>query len=157
MLSFVICVAVTVLDQSTKQWILRHFILDEQVSVIPGFFNLTYLRNTGAAWGMLSGQNKWLIVLSIVVILALLIFRKSFIAETRLHAVSYGLMLGGIIGNVLDRIRYEWVIDFLDFYVGHYHWPSFNVADSAICTGVGLYMLSTFLMTDKKDHIAGNH
>lgn len=144
MLALVIGIVVTVLDQITKYVIRDSFALGETRPVIDGFMNLTYLRNTGAAWGMLGGQNGPLIILSFVMLALLVIFRRSFIVDCTIHRVAMGLMLGGILGNLIDRLRLGWVTDFLDFYVNGYHWPSFNVADAAICTGVGLYVISSW-------------
>ncbi len=146
MLVILIGLVITVLDQITKQWVRWHFSLGESVPVIPGFFDLTYVRNPGAAWGILGGQNAVLIVLSVVMLILLLIFRRSFLTPGLTHRIALGLLVGGVAGNLMDRIRQAWVTDFLDFYWRGHHWPAFNVADAAICTGVGLYILSSFWM-----------
>jgi signal peptidase II len=78
----------------------------------------------------------------------MVVFRRSFLSDTWDHRLALGLMVGGILGNLLDRIRLRFVTDFLDFYVGSAHWPAFNIADAAICTGVGIYVLSA-LWTSK--------
>jgi signal peptidase II len=150
MLALVIGIIITVLDQVTKYIVRLDFALGEAREVIPGFMDLTYLRNTGAAWGMLGGRNGSLIVLSVIMLLLLVIFRKSFLADTLDHRIALGLMLGGITGNLIDRVRLGWVTDFLDFYIGRHHWPAFNVADAAICTGVGIYILSTWLIARRE-------
>lgn len=142
-------IAIILLDQITKYWVTLNFQLNESVEVIAGFFSLTYVRNIGAAWGMLGGWNSVLVALSAVILVLLIIFRRSFLTDTLIHRISLGLMLGGITGNLFDRIRLQYVVDFLDFYWQTHHFPAFNVADSAICVGVGLYMLSSFLMSDK--------
>ncbi|MEI6564005.1 MAG: signal peptidase II [bacterium] len=142
-------IAIIVLDQITKYWVTLKFYLGESVAIIPGFFSLTYVRNTGAAWGMLGGWNGLLVGLSSVVLVTLILFRRSFLTDTPIHRVSSGLMIGGIAGNLLDRIRLHYVVDFLDFFWTSYHFPAFNVADSAICIGVGLYMLSSLLAPEK--------
>lgn len=136
---------IIVADQWTKYVVHNSFALGEIRPIIEGFFNLTYVRNTGAAWGILGNYNTALTVLSILLLAVMVIFRRSFLSDSILHKVALGLMVGGIIGNVLDRIRMGWVIDFLDFYVGRHHWPAFNVADAAICTGVGIYIVTAFL------------
>ena len=141
---------ITVADQWTKQMVRGHFTLGESITIIPGFFDLTYVRNTGAAWGILGGQNLLLTLLSFVMLLLLVIFRKSFIGSARSHQIAVGLLVGGILGNLLDRMKLGYVTDFLDFFMGSYHWPAFNIADAAICTGVGLYMLCTFLSARRK-------
>ena len=144
MLILAISLCFTILDQVTKQLVRERFLLGEQLSVIPGFFNLTYVRNTGAAWGMLSGLNNWLVLLSSVMLGFLILFRRSFLTDAVMHQVAAGLMLAGIIGNLVDRIRLGYVVDFLDFHPG-FDFPAFNVADASICTGVGLYLLSQFI------------
>jgi len=133
MLALSISIIITVLDQVTKYFVRSGFALGESVSVIPGLMNLTYLRNTGAAWGMLGGQNTALTILSVVMLLVMIIFRRSFLSDTLTHRIALGLMIGGIVGNLIDRVRLEWVTDFLDFYVAGHHWPCFNIADAAIC------------------------
>jgi signal peptidase II len=144
MLPLVIAIAVALSDQGTKAIVRATFALGESRPVIDGFFNLTYVRNTGAAWGMLGGQNTALTILSIAMLIALIIFRRSFLGSAWEHRVAFGLMIGGIVGNLLDRIRLGWVTDFFDFYVKNWHWPAFNIADAAICIGVGIYILSAF-------------
>jgi len=127
------------------------FAYGESVPVIDGFFSLTYVRNTGAAWGMLGGHTHILTILSIVMLVAMIVFRRSFLNDTWAHRLALGLMIGGIVRNLLDRIRQNWVTDFLDFYVGAWHWPCFNIADAAICTGVGIYLISGFMQKDKSE------
>ena len=136
--------AITLLDQWTKLAVRRGFALGESVPVWPGFFHLTYLRNTGAAWGVLGGQNTALILLSIAMLALMLRYRRHFLADTASHRIALGLLLGGITGNLLDRVRLGYVVDFLDFFAGPHHWPAFNVADAAICCGVGLYLLTSW-------------
>jgi signal peptidase II len=132
-----------VADQVTKQIVRDRFALGESRSVIDGFFSLTYVRNTGAAWGLFSSQNTWLTVLSVVMLVLLVVYRRSFLGDRILHRIALGLMIGGIVGNLMDRVRLGWVTDFLDFNLWGYAWPAFNIADAAICTGVGLYVLTS--------------
>jgi signal peptidase II len=135
--------AIAVLDQYSKYLVRLKFSVGESVPIISGFFDLTHVRNPGAAWGILGGQNAWLTVLSVVLLALMLIFRRSFLSNTWDHRLALGLLIGGIVGNVMDRIRLGGVTDFLDFYWRGHHWPAFNVADAAICTGVGIYILSS--------------
>lgn len=144
MLALILCLAVVLLDQFTKVWIRSSFVYGgEPLEIIPGFFNIVYVRNPGAAWGMLGGQQVILITLSIVVFILLAVFHRRVLNPTLDHRIILGLMLGGILGNLIDRIKLSWVTDFLDFHIGTHHFPSFNVADSAICIAVGLYLLSS--------------
>ena len=149
MLVVLIIVAVVLLDQITKLAVITRFGLGDHVPVINGFFSLRYIRNTGAAWGMFAGHNAPLIILSIVMLLVIFFSRRQFLYDTRMHKVAGGLMTAGIIGNLIDRVKMGYVIDFLDFYIGQSHFPAFNVADSAICIGVSLYILSQFLEMKK--------
>ena len=145
MLPLLLVLVIAVSDQVTKQLVRDSFLLGESRVVVDGFFNLTYVRNTGAAWGLFGGQNVWLTILSVVMLAVLIIYRRSFLSDAVLHRVAFGLMIGGIIGNLLDRVRMEFVTDFLDFYWRGHHWPAFNIADSAICVGVTIYMVTTIL------------
>lgn len=148
MLVLILGLIVVLLDQLTKLWVRASLIYGgEPQTVIPGLFNLVYVRNEGAAWGMFGGQMPILIILSIVVLILLAVYHRKVLNPTFDHRIALGLMVGGICGNLIDRIRVGYVTDFLDFYVGPYHWPSFNVADSAICIAVGLYMLSSLWHT----------
>jgi signal peptidase II len=145
MLVLAISFSVAVLDQVTKHLVRSRLTLGEPVPVIDGLFSLTYVQNTGAAWGILAGLNNWLIVLSAAMLVFLVLFRRQFLTESLIHRWAAGLLIAGIVGNLVDRVRLGYVVDFLDF-----HWktaarfPAFNIADAAICTGVGLYMLSQF-------------
>ncbi len=138
--------SIAILDQVTKCLVMQRFIRGESVTVIPHLFSLTYIRNYGAAWGIFSGQGQWLAVLSILMLGVIILFRKSFMKGLLWHRIATGLLIGGIIGNLVDRIKLGYVVDFLDFYLGARHFPAFNVADSAICVGVALYMIAEFML-----------
>jgi len=146
MTPLLVAILVILLDQATKEWVRGAFSLHESVPVIPGFFHLTYIRNTGAAWGMFSGQNLALAVLAFAMLVALVLFRRQFLPPGRPHRVALGLLCGGIVGNLFDRLRLDYVVDFLDFFHRNWHFPAFNVADSAICVAVGIYVLGTFFV-----------
>jgi signal peptidase II len=141
--ALVLGIGIFALDQATKQLALRDLAYGHPYCVIPGFFNLTFVRNTGAAWGILPNQGFWLTCLAVAALVVLLIARRHFTYVGRLPRIALGLLLGGIAGNLTDRLLYGHVIDFLDFYVNGWHWPAFNVADSSICVGVGLYLLDS--------------
>ena len=138
--------AIAVLDQTTKYLIQSRFYVGDFVPVIPRLLDLHYVRNTGAAWGMLSGFSHWLVLVSVVMLLVLVVFRRWIMTDSTVHRCATALMIGGIVGNLVDRVRLGYVVDFLDFYwlerLGPHHFPAFNVADSAICVGVGLYILT---------------
>jgi signal peptidase II len=146
---FALALVILVLDQFTK-WIVLNTITegDERV-VIPGFFNLAHRANTGAAWSMFTGNNTLLALVALVALVILYLSRRQFNSNRILGQIAFGLIFGGIIGNLTDRLlpgRHA-VVDFLHFYLerrGTYEpldFPAFNVADSAICTGVALIFL----------------
>ena len=145
MLILCLSFSVALLDQFTKHIIRTRFALGEQVSVIPGLFSLSYVQNTGAAWGMLQGLSHWLVIFSFLMLAVVVFFRRSFAGDGLIGRMSVGLMVAGIVGNLIDRVRLGYVVDFLHFYWRSHEFPAFNVADSAICTGVGLYLLSQIL------------
>jgi len=146
---FALAAVIFVLDQFTK-WLVLHSIYegDEKI-IIPGFFNLAHRVNTGAAWSMFTGNNTLLAIIALAALVVLYLSRRHFNAHTLTGQFAFGLIFGGIIGNLTDRLlpgRHA-VVDFLHFYMqrrGSYEpldFPAFNVADSAICTGVTLIIL----------------
>jgi signal peptidase II len=141
---------IAVLDQFTKRLVLQYVHEALPVTVIPDFFQIVKWRNTGAAWGMFRGYNWVLAIISVLTIVGLYLFRHSFGIKKPVAGVALGLIVGGIIGNFVDRVQYQGVVDFLDFYIGARHWPAFNVADSAICIGVVLYIIVSW-RTDLAD------
>ena len=149
MLILCLSFGIAILDQATKFLVMHNLFIGDQRSVIPGLFNISHVRNTGAAWGMMQGFNVGLVALSAVMLVVIVGFRRHFMPDGRLYRVIVGLMVGGIVGNLIDRLRLGFVVDFLDFFWRTHHFPSFNVADSAICTGVGLYILSQCLASGK--------
>ncbi len=152
-----IALSVIVLDQLTKIWILGAFSYGEVLEVIPGFFNLTLVMNPGAAFGIFAGLPTVTrrIVLGVVtliaVILVVTLLRKEAKDDTYAQVGLY-MILGGAFGNLIDRFRFDAVVDFLDVYLGTYHWPAFNVADSAISVGVTI-LLIRFLFFKKEDQL----
>src|SRR6516162_3599839 len=134
------------LDRWTKLLIQKRFDLNESVTVIDGFFNITYVRNTGVAFGIFSSvsspaKSVLLSVFTACAAAVVVTYSVRSPAKNRLLQIALGLILGGALGNLYDRLAYRYVVDFLEFYAGSYHWPSFNVADSAISTGVALLAL----------------
>jgi signal peptidase II len=138
--------AVAVLDQAAKMAVTAY--RDElagHVVIIPHFFHLVYVRNTGAAWGMLRGHGQVLAVLSMLVFVFIMWKFPVLVEGMPERGLALGMVLGGIIGNLFDRVVRGEVIDFLHFFYGRFEWPAFNVADSAICVGVVTYVLSSLL------------
>ena len=139
----VLSLAIVVLDQVTKHAIRYSFSLGESKAVISSLFDLTYVRNTGAVWGSLQHQNEWLAIVSIAVLVLMALSYHYLAGGRMIFSAALGCITGGIIGNLIDRIKLGWVTDFIDFYWHTSHWPSFNIADSAICIGVGLYLIAS--------------
>jgi signal peptidase II len=139
---FVLCLSFSIVfvDQVAK-YLIKHGLSGGHATIIPGLFNLHFVRNTGAAWGILGGLNAWLVGLSFIMLVVIIVCRSSLFNDTVMHRIVMGLMIGGIVGNLIDRAKLAYVVDFLDFYWRSHHFPAFNVADAAICTGVGLYIL----------------
>jgi len=134
-----------VLDQFSKWLVLQNISPDEMVPVVPGFFNLVQVHNTGAAFGMMANNNAFFIGLSSValVVLTVLTWRRAF--QDCLAQWASTLLVAGVAGNLTDRLLHGHVIDFLDFILPWYgRWPAFNVADSCICVAAGLLIFSSF-------------
>lgn len=141
-----LAVLVVILDQISKSWVLANFrLMDKQT--VTSFFNLVLVFNSGASFSFLAdagGWQKWFfVVLALGVSCWLLIMLRRHAPE-RLLPTALALILGGALGNVIDRLRFDAVVDFLDFHFAGYHWPAFNVADSAITVGVGLMLWHQF-------------
>jgi len=149
-----IALLVVALDQFTKQLVLRMLGYAQERVVIEGFFKFVHWGNTGAAWSLFRGNNELLAGVAIVALLVLFLSRHHFDSQTLLSQFAFGLIFGGIVGNLIDRLWAGHVIDFIYFYVQQRSgteigFPAFNVADSAICTGVGLVFLITW-RSDRK-------
>ena len=168
-----LALVVFTLDQFTKWLVLRHLDLGDERIVIPGFFKLVHWENTGAAWSCFSGNNATLALVAVLALVALYLTRHHFSSHTLGGQIAFGLIFGGIAGNLADRVlglvfggaavnltdrllpTRRAVVDFLYFYLQQrggrvIDFPAFNVADTAICTGVGLI----FLLTWKTEHVA---
>jgi signal peptidase II len=151
MLAICLAFAIAFLDQLTKYIVTQQFAMGQARPVIRGFFDLTYIENTGAAFGAFQNQNAWLITVSVAMLIAIVLFHRKILAQSKANGVVIGLLVGGIVGNLIDRVKWGAVIDFLDFHWGaRYHFPAFNIADSAICVGVGLCVLSQFLASRRE-------
>ena len=134
-----------ILDQWSKLVVETSFHLHESRPVIDGFFALTYVRNFGAAWSILEGYGSVLLAIAGIVLVLMLAFLRQLTEGCAERYLAIMLIISGIFGNSIDRIWRGAVVDFLDFTFGSYHYPVFNIADCAICVGVFLYLLSSFL------------
>jgi signal peptidase II len=154
-LLLIFSVGILLLDQWTKYMVLQKLALYQRVEVIRGFFNLTHVRNTGGAFGIFGGEKGGLgsilfVVVSLIAIGAIVFLFLKIKENEKTLALSFSLILSGAVGNLIDRLRCGEVIDFLDVHVSTYHWPAFNVADSAICVGIGLMALELLIRDSKR-------
>lgn len=139
---FLAFVLVIVIDQLTKYFVVTHFALGESVPVIEGVFHWTYILNPGAAFGMLEGSRWLFVVIALAVIGGIWFCRRAIHKEGPMTEWGAALFAGGAVGNLIDRTLHGLVIDFFDFRI----WPVFNVADIAICVGVGMILWNTIRM-----------
>jgi signal peptidase II len=145
-----IAAVVLAADQVSKAWIMAHLpfgTYGENAGAIPvvrGFLYIVHVGNTGAAWSIFTGRSIVLAVLAGATLVVIFLQRKALGLKGTYAQVCFGLLCGGITGNLVDRVLRGHVVDFLDFHFGSYIYPTFNVADSAICVGVALYILSSF-------------
>jgi signal peptidase II len=141
---------VVVLDQVTKLLVLAGMPLYHSIPVIPGFFNLTHIHNPGGAFGFMAAghpglRNLLFIGVSSLAMGLLIYFYRNTPNTHPYLAAALAMIFGGAVGNLIDRLRFREVVDFLDVYVGAYHWPAFNVADSAISIGITIFILHVVL------------
>ena len=137
---------IIIADQITKALILKSMPLYHSVPVIPGFFNITHIQNPGGAFGFLANQSSSLRTIIFILISSLAVglifwFYKNTPKTHPWLASAFAMIFGGAIGNLIDRIRFGKVVDFLDFYLGNLHYPAFNVADSAISIGITIFII----------------
>jgi signal peptidase II len=150
-LLLIVSLPLYLLDQVTKWLVLRFISTDEFVPVIPGFFYLVQVHNTGAAFGMFKNNNLFFMLLASVALILLAIFARRGAFADAPSRFGAALLVSGVLGNLTDRILHGYVVDFLDVILPWYgHWPAFNVADSAICGAAALFLISGFLSSDKK-------
>jgi len=147
---YLIALGIILLDRATKLAIVQTLRLGQGIPVVPGFFDIVFALNPGAAFGFLATlpdqvRNPLFILVSILAVILILFYHTRYLRSHRLVSFALGLVLGGAVGNLIDRLHYGMVVDFLDVHVGPYHWPAFNVADSAISIGVGLMILDMLL------------
>lgn len=146
-LGVVLALLITVLDQISKWWILADVMNPPTVIPVTPFFNLVLVWNRGVSFGILNQSSVWipwlLSALAAAICVGLFIWLRR--AESRCLAVALGLIIGGALGNLVDRVRFGAVVDFLDVHAGGYHWPAFNVADAAITIGVGVLLIDSLI------------
>jgi signal peptidase II len=146
LIALAITVLVVLLDQISKAWILAGLRLHDGFPLIDGFVNIVHVRNPGAAFGFLAGaapmfRHAFFIAVPALAILLILNYLRKSRIEDPAQVSALALILAGAVGNLIDRIRFGEVVDFLDVYVGTYHWPAFNVADSAVTIGAAILII----------------
>lgn len=154
-LLFLLTLPLYLIDQVTKIAVLKSFVLHEHAEIIPGFFSLVRVHNTGIAFGQFndgSAANIIFTMVALCALVAILIFWRRGQFPGKLNGTAVALLLSGILGNLTDRLWHGYVVDFLDFHIGERHWPSFNVADSCICIAAGLLFIAAFRNQDDKDN-----
>jgi signal peptidase II len=145
---YLIALGIIGIDQLTKWIIVKNMALYESIPVIDNFFYITSHRNKGAAWGILQGQMWFFYIVTVIVVVAVFIYLHKYGRQYILSAIGLSFILGGAIGNFIDRIFRQEVVDFFDFYIFGYDFPIFNVADSALVVGVALMII--FILFEEK-------
>lgn len=156
MVYFAVITVAIVLDQLTKAMVVDSLSLYESIEIIPGFFNLVYVTNSGAAFSMLADVNSpwrhyFFLTIGSAALVGLTVAYWKLRKVNWLYSWALALIAGGAAGNLIDRMRFGSVIDFLDIYIGNYHWPAFNIADSAICIGAGLFLIINIFDTRNQE------
>ena len=155
-LMMLIAATIVVLDRVTKMWIVAHIKMGHAIVVIPRVFRLTHVLNTGAAFSMFESSpspvlvRNLLIGFSLVAVVVVLVLLWKMGRSVSMTSIALALIMGGAIGNLYDRIRLQYVVDFLEVHIFSYHWPDFNVADSAIVVGACLLLLEMIRPQSKR-------
>jgi len=144
--------AVVIIDQISKIAVAGSIMYYESVPIIDGFLNLVHVRNRGMAFGLMNRPDAqlsfyFLVAATVIAIILLILWFRSLKGESRGLVFGLSLVLGGAIGNLIDRLRLKEVVDFIDFFIGNYHWPAFNVADSAVTVGVFWILINVVFFT----------
>ncbi|WP_286266223.1 signal peptidase II [Thalassotalea atypica] len=146
-------VLLLILDQVTKQYVAMNLGLYERIPVTD-FFNITYAQNPGAAFSFLADQTGWqrwfFTAMATVASIIFVVWLARTPKENKILSIAFALLLSGALGNLIDRVLFGYVIDFLDFYYDTYHWPAFNIADSAIFVGAALMVVDSFKKDEEK-------
>ena len=146
---------ILLMDILTKQIVIKLMIPHQSITIIPNFFQITYAKNTGVAFSILEGKQIFIIIMTLIVLGIIIKYIKE-LATTKYDIISYALVIGGALGNLLDRVIYGYVIDFLDFQIFNYNFPIFNVADIGIVVGIFLLLLKN-LKESRNDNETNSH
>lgn len=149
---FYLATFVALVDQGAKWWLLNYVMKPPHVEHVTSFLNFVLTYNKGVTFGLLNSGHPYMpyVFVATSVIILLLLLNWLIHTDSMIVGTGLGLVMGGAIGNIIDRVNYGGVVDFIDFHIYGYHWYAFNIADSAIVTGVGLLLLENLVMTKKK-------
>lgn len=147
---YLIAIIVIAIDQWSKWLVIKYMDLYEQIPIIDNFFYLTSHRNKGAAWGILQGQMNFFYVITVIFVIGIIYYLHKYAKGHQWLAISLSLILGGAIGNFIDRLFRKEVVDFLDVIIFNYDYPIFNIADSALVVGVILFAIISFIEEKKR-------
>ena len=158
----VLVVGFLILDQWTKHLVHKNFSWGESKPIVSGFFSLTYVRNSGAAFGILhkappAFRDPFFIAVPLIALFVIIFLFVRLQDNQLFTAGALSLILSGAVGNLIDRLRFGFVIDFLDFFIKDYHWPAFNVADSCIVVGVSILFIQSFFQSKVESHRVNEH
>ncbi|HLS35884.1 MAG TPA: signal peptidase II [Bacillota bacterium] len=142
---YLVAIVVIAIDQITKWLIIKQMELRESIPIIENFFYITSHRNKGAAWGILQDQMLFFYIITVIVVIGIIYYMEKHLRDNKFMAFAFSLILGGAIGNFIDRLFRKEVVDFLDVYIFTYDYPVFNVADMALVIGVALVVIATFI------------
>ena len=151
-IGYLTAIIVIIADQITKFWIIDKIMLPPRIITINEYFNIVLTWNNGIIFGLFNNDNKInaLVISSIAIVIILFLIRLLSKAETKKLNIGFGLIIGGAVGNIVDRSIYGAVMDFLDLHIGTYHWPAFNIADSSITIGA-IILIADSLFSQKKN------
>lgn len=144
---FLLSMIILCIDQWSKYYVEQHMTLGMSIPIIENIFHISYILNPGAAFGILEHKTEFLILIALIMIAAVIYLYPRIPSSNRLLRAGLGLLVGGSLGNVIDRVRTGYVVDFFDFRI----WPVFNIADTAIVCGVALIIFSTIFLSTKED------
>ncbi len=147
---YFISLLVVIFDQLTKWWIVQEMEIGERIPIIENFLYITSHRNQGAAWGILQGQMTFFYIVTVIVVIFIVYYIQKYGKDSRFFAYSMAIILGGAIGNFIDRLFRKEVVDFIDVYPFGYNFPIFNVADSALTIGVILLIIYILFFEGKQ-------
>ncbi|MCG1020573.1 signal peptidase II [Sutcliffiella horikoshii] len=151
---YLIALGIIILDQLTKWLVVRYMELGESIPIIHNFLYLSSHRNRGAAWGILEGQMYFFYIITVGVVIGLVVYLQKLPKDQPWMKLALSLMLGGAIGNFIDRVLHQEVIDFINTFIFTYDFPIFNVADSALVIGVGIILVLTILEGKKEKELS---